>query len=392
MTGPSAVPRILVSVSPGELRVAVIEDGVLTEAWIERPGQSLPRIGDLHRGRVTARSPAMGGAFVTLDGDETGFLPDSEADASDARGRNVALAEGRVLGLRVTRAAQGGKGPRVTARLSDEERALTGGGAALVLIARGPEAALRVALAHPGAPVATDDATLVARLRPALGDRLSLLRAAAFDDATETEFESLSMSEIPLPGGGRLLIHPTPGLTALDVDAGAAGGGGEGARRALNEAAMAEAARQIRLRNLGGAIMLDPAGLGQRRRAGLIEPLRQALAADPLAPRVIGMTGLGLIEIVRPRVQAPLHEVLGAPATPWPASALTHGLAALRQAARESAARPGAALALHAAPAVIEAITALPGALEEYRAQAGVALALRPDPMLPLSRWTLGDG
>ena len=168
---------------------------------------------------------------------------------------------------------------------------------------------------------------------------------------------------MPLPGGGQLLIHPTPALTAIDVDAGG------GTLREVNEAAMAEAARQIRLRNLAGAILLDLAGLTVKQRASLEAPLLAALAPDKLA-RLAGLGPLGLWEIQRRRVHPPLHEVLAGPLTP--------GLAALRKAARELAAQPGARLALRAHPRVIAALQALPGALEAL----GAPLTLRPDPNL----------
>ena len=142
----------------------------------------------------------------------------------------------------------------------------------------------------------------------------------------------------------------------------------------LNRGAMPELARQIRARNLGGAILVDFAGLSPKRREALAEPLRAALAADRLA-RLLGFTHLGLAEIVRDRVHPPLHEVLGRPPSP-----LTQGLAALRQAAREAASRPGARWALRATPAVASALAGLPGALDEFAAQTGAALVLRPDP------------
>jgi Ribonuclease G/E len=132
-------------------------------------------------------------------------------------------------------------------------------------------------------------------------------------------------------------------------------------------------ARQIRARNLAGPILVDFAGLSPRRRAALDEPLKAALASDPLV-RLLGFTKLGMAELVRDRVHPPLHEVLG-----WPASPLTRGLAALRQAAREAAARPGRRLALRATPAVIAALEAEPGALADFAAQAGIPLRLVPD-------------
>ena len=108
--------RILAAASPGEVRVAVVRDDELLDYAIWRPGAP-DGVGDLYRGRVTARAPALGGAFVALGGAD-GFLPDTEG--------GKAATEGTVLGVRVTRAAQGGKGPRLSAR-SVEKSAGEGG-------------------------------------------------------------------------------------------------------------------------------------------------------------------------------------------------------------------------------------------------------------------------
>jgi len=349
---------ILVSVSPGERRVALWQQGRLTGAWIERPARP-DGVDDVLLGRVVALAPAMAGCFVALPEDETGFLPESEA-----RG----LAEGSILAVRVTRAAQGGKGPRLSAKVPP---GTSRAGAAPQVISRGPDAALRLAKAFPGMALATDDAAEAARLRAILGLGRVGLVATAFSAEVEEEFAALSEAEVPLPGGGRLTIQVTRALTAIDVDAGSASGRDAGAARALNLAALAEAARQIRLRHLAGAILLDPAGLPARARAALLAPFESALKPDPLA-KLVGLSGLGLIEVRRARVHPPLHEVLGSP--------LGLGLAALRVASREARANPAVALALRARPAVIEALRALPGALEAYETGAGRPLILRPDP------------
>lgn len=368
--------RILASRSPGEVRVALLDGDRLLEAWVERSGV-LDGVGDLHRARVTAAAPAMAGAFVALGGGETGFLPEKEM--GEARGR--APQEGQVLAVRVTRAAQGGKGPRVSARLTSEEGARAAAaepGTAPRRLVRGPDAALRLARAYPGAEVETDGAGLAARLRAALGpDRVSLRTAPAFDDALEAEFEALADPEAPLPGGGRVLVQPTAALTALDVDAGSvAGTRDRQAQARFNTAAVAEAARQIRLRNLAGPLLLDLAGLSRRERERLAAPLAAALAPDPLT-QLLGLGPLGLFEMQRRRVHPPLHEVFG-----WPPSPLTHGLAALRRAAREAAAAPGRPLALRAAPAVVLALEGAADAMREMAEAAGRPLQLRADPAL----------
>ncbi|WP_245624302.1 ribonuclease E/G [Belnapia moabensis] len=366
------------SVSPGEVRTALLRGDRLDEAWIERPARP-DGVGDLHRARVTALAPAMAGAFLMLAGGETGFLPESEASAArQPIARSVQ--EGLVLPVRVTRAPQGGKGARVTARLTPAEQARVSAvppGNAPLLLARGPDAPLRLARAHPAAELVSDGATLAARLRAAYSPR------PVFDEALEAEFDALAGPEVLLPGGGRILIHPTPALTALDVDAGSAAGARDPeAQRRVNEAAVAEAGRQIRLRHLAGPILLDLAGMTVKRRAALSEPLARALAPDRLA-RLLGLGPLGLFEILRQRIHPPLHEVLAGPLTP--------GLAALRQAVREAAARPGRRLALAAAPSVLAALEALTGALAEAGEAIGQPLQLRPDPARPWSHWTIEE-
>jgi ribonuclease G len=360
--------RILVSASPGERRVAVLRDGALQAAAIDRP--DLPDgVGDLHLGRVTAVSAAMSGAFVEIAGGEAAFLPESETPPP-RRPIAKAVSEGDWVLVRVTRAAQGGKGPRVTMRVEDAPPLPAT--RKPQLLARGPGAAERLARALPDLPVETDSAAVMALLGR---DRARLVQGSAFDEATESAFAELAEPIITLPGGLRLHIHPTPALVAIDVDAGRAAGLGDAAAHGrVNEAAAAEVARQIVLRNLSGAILVDFAGLPIRKRPTVLPPLEKALAADPLAPALLGVTRIGLVEIMRRRVHPPLHEVLGSPT-----SAATHLLAALRGMARDAAARPHVALALRAAPEVVAAAASLPIALAEYQATTGRRLVLRAD-------------
>ncbi len=363
---------ILGACAPGEVRVAVTSGSTLIDYAIWRPG--LPDgVGDLHRGRITARVPAMAGAFVALDGAE-GFLPDTEG----AAGATV----GTVLGVRITRAAQGGKGPRLGGILDATDRALIGSGAP-ALIRRGPGPLVRLAALYPDAPVRLDDAGLLATLRPLLGARLALMHAA-FDAELEGRTDALAAPVVDLPGGARLAIYPTPALTSIDVDAGAATAARADkgpAQLALNRAILPALAAEIRLRNLSGAILVDLAGLPARRRAALGPDLAAMLAEDPLRPRLLGFTRLGLAEIVRPRIHPPLHESLAGPHAA--------GLVALRQAALEIAADPGRALALRAAPPVVAALQDDPIALEDLARRAGRRLTLRADPGLAGTAWVL---
>ncbi len=137
--------------SPGEVRVAAVQDGVLVDYALWRPGRP-DGVGDVHRGRVTAVVPGMAGAFVALGGAD-GFLPDS----AGAAGRGV----GDVLAVRVVRAAQGGKGPRLAAWRTSPARP------ARACSAR-PQRR-RAAGGAASGPVIVDDPGRVRALRPAAG-------------------------------------------------------------------------------------------------------------------------------------------------------------------------------------------------------------------------------
>lgn len=363
---------ILASASPGEVRVAALDADGLLDVALWRLGAP-DGVGDLHCGRVTARMPALAGSFIAIGGAD-GFLPDSEG----------ASGEGAMLGVRVTRAAQGGKGPRLTAKLNEAERALVGGGPP-ALLRRGPNAIERLAALHPDAPVLVDDTVLLAMLRPPLGARVSLV-ARAFDDDIEAMFEALGEPECALPGGARMSVHPTPALTAIDVDlaAASAGRGGKAATHAAgNRALLPALARQIRLRNLAGAILVDLAGLSPRRRAALGPDFVAALADDPLRPRFLGFSALGLAEILRGRVHPPLHELLAGPHAA--------GLSALRRLAAEIAARPDRPPRLAAAPAVAAALERDAPALADLARRAGRPLMLRPEPGLAPLGWRIEE-
>jgi len=357
--------RILAACSPGEVRVAVVRDGALLDYAIWRPGAP-DGVGDLVCGRVMSRVRAMAGSFVALDGTE-GFLPDSEGGAG--------LREGDSVPVRVTRAAQGGKGPRLTARLAADE----------IPPAHGAGPLVELAGRYPAAPVLLDDNALAGRLEPALGHRVSSV-ARAFDDATEEQVEALAQPDVQAGSHIRLHIHPTPALVAIDVDAGSAVAVRQGkaaSHMAANLAALPAVARQIRLRNLSGAIMIDFAGLAARRRSSLAPGLHAALAEDPLHPRLLGFTALGLAEIVRARVHPPLHELLAGPHAA--------GLAALRRIAAEVAAPPHRMPVLRASPSVVRALEDDPAALLDLAHRAGRGLMLRPDPRLPETAWSIEE-
>lgn len=366
--------RILASSSPGEVRTAVERDYRLADYAIWRPGAP-DGVGDLHRGRVTARMPAMSGAFVALGGME-GFLPDSEG------GRDVT--EGTILSVRITRAAQGGKGPRLTARLPPGEQALANSGPP-GLLRRGPGAVERLAAQYPNAPIVVDDMAVIAALRQALGER-PRFAARPFNEEIEDQIGELEQSVTVLPGGARMSVYPTPALVAIDVDAGSALSHGRAkgeAHMEINQQILPVLAQQIRLRNLSGAILVDFAGLPPRQRLRLAPAIAASLAGDPLQPRFLGFTALGLVEIVRRRVHPPLHELLAGPHAA--------GLTALRAIANAHAAAPHALPRLRTSPAVIAALEHDPIALPDLARRTGHDLIMHSDPSLSDTEWLMEE-
>jgi Rne/Rng family ribonuclease len=174
----------------------------------------------------------------------------------------------------------------------------------------------RLLLQHVGpdlAQVTLADRTALIRARTWLGTWLPRLvdRLAHLPDAFEASGASDQLEEalgrvVALPGGGSLIVEPTAALTAIDVN-------GAG-RRPLDvdlEAA-AETARQLRLRQIGGIVVIDFVDLEAKPdRARLLSALRAAFADDPAMVQLSPMSPLGLVELGRQRIGPTLAERLG---------------------------------------------------------------------------------
>jgi ribonuclease G len=272
------------------VRIALLRGDSLTEfhLWNLAAPDGL---GDIYTGRVDAVMPALAGRFVALGPDLSGFLPDS------AGGKTLSI--GNYAAFRVTRAAQGDKGPRL--ELVKEPCGDSPG-----LLRRGPGPLRELAIRLPREEIVLDDYALTAELRPTLEGRMKYA-AQAFDAVLEDEIAALAEPIAALPHGGRLHISPTPAATLLDVDAASAS---DTPPLTFNNAVIPEICRQIILRNLSGGILIDFAGMKPAARTKLAEPLRNTLKNDPLSPDFLGFSHLGLAEITRRRIRPPLHEML----------------------------------------------------------------------------------
>lgn len=116
-----------------------------------------------------------------------------------------------------------------------------------------------------------------------------------------------------LRSGGYLVIQPTEALTVIDVNSGKCvlKKKDDGGFLKLNLEAAREAARQIRLRNLSGIILIDFINLEETGQTQtLLDALAAELKKDSVKAEVIDVTKLQLVEITRKKVYRPLHETI----------------------------------------------------------------------------------
>lgn len=117
-----------------------------------------------------------------------------------------------------------------------------------------------------------------------------------------------------LKSGAYLVIEPTEALTAIDVNTGKydAGISSEDTFFRINKEAAEEVARQLRLRNLSGIILVDFINMEEPvHNRELLNYLKTLTARDSIHTAIVDMTPLGLVEITRKRVNKPLRELLG---------------------------------------------------------------------------------
>ncbi|HTV49984.1 MAG TPA: ribonuclease G [Steroidobacteraceae bacterium] len=132
----------------------------------------------------------------------------------------------------------------------------------------------------------------------------------------EAELNRALERQVILKSGGHLVIEQTEAMTTIDVNT-----GGYVGHRNLEETifrtnveAAAAIARQLRLRNLGGIIIIDFIDMsdeGHRRQ--VLETLERALAADHAQTRIVCLSPLGLVEMTRKRTRESLEHLLCAP-------------------------------------------------------------------------------
>src|SRR5690625_2944869 len=120
----------------------------------------------------------------------------------------------------------------------------------------------------------------------------------------ERQIEQTFQRQVPLPSGGQLVIDETEALIAIDVNTGGHRnrGGGRDTITQVTLEAVAEVARQIRLRNIGGLIVIDFIDMKSRKDRNLVQDrMRQAMADDRAKTHILPISQLGLMQMTRQR-------------------------------------------------------------------------------------------
>jgi ribonuclease G len=405
--------ELIVSTRPEETRVALLEDGVVSELFIEREAQR-GIVGSIYKGRVTRVLPGMQSAFVDLGLERDAFLhaadvfeelPENLLTTEEVTAARTApieerLREGQEVVVQVLKEPLGTKGARITSHVSlpgrylvlmptvehvgvsrkitddDERRRLKtilkeirqerGGGGfiartagqgktpeaflrdgrhlsrtwdevrahaarnrAPVLLYREPslvERLLRDLLSEEVATIRLDNQEtfqraldLVRALEPALAPRVRLYSgpvALMEEYGVTAELERALRSKVWLPSGGYIVINQTEALVAVDVNTGRFVGKSQLEETLLkaNLDAVREIVRQIRLRDLGGIIVVDFIDMEERKsRRDVMHALEQELRKDRSPTKLLSVNEFGLIILTRKRVKQSLDRLLMQP-------------------------------------------------------------------------------
>ena len=297
------VRRLHLDRSPGETRGVVTLDGWPERLLIEREGAPHgPRLGARYRARLAEIAAALRLGYLDLGGEQAAVL---------ALPREGAPARGAALEVEVTAEARAGKA--AVARLI------------------GPAAGPPALLAPPPA--------LEARLAAfAPGEDIDS-GPGAREAAGEAEAAALAIRH-ELPGGLVVSIEPTTALTAVDLDWSGSGGGP--ARLRANLQGLAHAIRLLRLKALGGTVVVDLIGFPGGEAARILVEARRLLEPDAPGVTALPVSRLGLLQLARPHRETPLAERLCAADGRLSARSIAQQI--VRALEREGRADPGARL------------------------------------------------
>ena len=166
--------------------------------------------------------------------------------------------------------------------------------------------------------IVTDLQSVYEELYPIYGDKVELYSDDSYSLdkllGISTKLLKANEKKVWLKSGGNLVIEPTEALTVIDVNTGKAVDGRRNKETTfykINCEAAIEAARQIRMRNLSGIILIDFIDMKEQEHVEeLMQLLRMKLSEDKVKTVLVDITKLGLVEITRMKKNPPLREAL----------------------------------------------------------------------------------
>ena len=333
----------------GRAAAALIVDGRLEDLLVDPAGDG-PVPGAIYRAVVDRPVKGQGGVFVKLPVGSgflrqvSGLAPGQpvlvQVSGSAEPGKAVPVTMRLLFKSRYAIVTPGAPGLNVSRRIRDEEmRAELDALAAGAMAGAAPELGLILRSACDGADVEEITADIAAMrglaeavLADLIGGPELLADGAgaqetawrdwadpAPDEVAEGEgaFAAFGVAEMvdalltpraTLPGGGHMMVEPTRALVAVDVNTGP--DTSPAASLKANIAAARDLPRQLRLRGLGGQVVIDFAPMPKKDRVPLEQVLRAAFKSEGAETSLSGWTALGLYELVRKRDRLPLTEAL----------------------------------------------------------------------------------
>ncbi|MFL0784708.1 MAG: Rne/Rng family ribonuclease [Prochlorococcus sp.] len=170
--------------------------------------------------------------------------------------------------------------------------------------------------------VVVNDSAAVERVSSFLGQEGTNVLVEAHNEPTEllehyrvnAAIRDALRPRVDLPSGGYVIIEPTEALTVIDVNSGSFTRSANARQTVLwtNCEAAIEIARQLKLRNIGGVIIIDFIDMESRRdQLQLLEHFTTAVRDDSARPQIAQLTELGLVELTRKRQGQNIYELFG---------------------------------------------------------------------------------
>ena len=281
------------------------------------------KVGGIHLGKVTHVDPSVNAAFIDIGSNITGFLIADDAVSanrkSGAPSINKLIHEGQTIKVQVIADGFANKGPRLKQLELDLSRSTHQAPACINQPPEPVDSILSMCVKDRVSRVVFSDAFFEKELMERLQveskrepfrleyEAPSLFEKYEVDDALSNAL----LRKVIIQNGAEIVFEQYETLCAIDVNSAKFTGQAKRGSLDINLLAMQEIARQIRLRRISGAIVIDALKMNSNdHRKAVLKALRQQLKDDPFPTHVLGFSNLGLIEMTRARRGPSLSESL----------------------------------------------------------------------------------